>query len=88
MAQGTYPSLLASGVNYLTRFDQFDLFAGESDIVTSQAQAADGQGGCVGDGDAQGNVRAKCHSLALRLRDDVRAREHCDLCDSTGTCRV
>lgn len=37
-----YPPLLASGVNNLGRFDQFDLYAGEDDIVTSQAQAADG----------------------------------------------
>lgn len=39
----TYPNLLASGVNDLGRFDQFDLFAGESKIVTSQGQAANGQ---------------------------------------------
>lgn len=38
----TYPPLLASGVNDLGRFDQFDLYAGESDIVTDQGQAADG----------------------------------------------
>lgn len=41
---GSYPTtLLATGLNNLGRFDQFDLYAGESDIVTSQAQAADGQ---------------------------------------------
>lgn len=39
----TYPNLLAAGVTDLGRFDQFDLYAGESDIVTSQGQAADGQ---------------------------------------------
>lgn len=39
----SYPSLLAAGVTYLDRFDQFDLYAGESDIVTSQFQAADAQ---------------------------------------------
>jgi hypothetical protein len=43
MAQGTYPPLLASGFDNLGRFDQFDLYAGESDIVSSHAQAADGQ---------------------------------------------
>lgn len=43
VAQGTYPPLLAAGITNLGRFDQFDLYAGESDIVTSQAQAADGQ---------------------------------------------
>lgn len=40
---GTYPTLLTAGLTNLGRFDQFDLFAGEDDIVTSQAQAADGQ---------------------------------------------
>lgn len=43
MAVGVYPPLLASGVLNLGRFDQFDLYAGESDIVSSQAQAKDGQ---------------------------------------------
>jgi len=38
----TYPNLLASGVNDLGRFDQFDLYAGESEIVTDQGQTADG----------------------------------------------
>jgi hypothetical protein len=37
----TYPPLLASGITDLGRFDQFDLYAGESDIVTDQGQAAD-----------------------------------------------
>lgn len=36
-----YPDLLAAGVTDLGRFDQFDLFAGEKDIVTDQYQAAD-----------------------------------------------
>ena len=40
---GYYPGLLASGVNLEGRFDQFDLYVGESDIVTDRAQAADGQ---------------------------------------------
>jgi len=40
---GTYPALLATGANDLGRFDQFDLYAGESDIVSDQLQAADGQ---------------------------------------------
>lgn len=40
---GSYPSLLAAGVTELGRFDQFDLYGGESDIVTSQGQAADAQ---------------------------------------------
>jgi hypothetical protein len=39
----SYPSLLASGVSDLGRFDPFDLYAGESKIVTDQGQAADGQ---------------------------------------------
>lgn len=39
----SYPSLLASGLTDLGRFDQFDLFAGESKIVTDQGQTADGQ---------------------------------------------
>lgn len=39
----TYPPLLASGITDLGRFDQFDLYGGESDIVTSQGQTADGQ---------------------------------------------
>lgn len=39
----TYPNLLAAGVTDLGRFDQFDLYGGESDIVTDQGQAADGQ---------------------------------------------
>lgn len=39
----SYPqTLLATGLNNIGRFDQFDLYAGEDDIVTSQAQAADG----------------------------------------------
>jgi hypothetical protein len=37
----SFPSLLAAGVTDLGRFDPFHLFAGESDIVTDQAQAAD-----------------------------------------------
>lgn len=36
----SYPGLLASGIDSLGRFDPFDLFAGESDIVTDQGQAA------------------------------------------------
>lgn len=43
MSDSGYPSLLASGVDIVGRFDQFDLYAGESDIVTDQAQVADGQ---------------------------------------------
>lgn len=39
----SYPALLAAGITDLGRFDQFDLFAGESDVVTDQGQAADGQ---------------------------------------------
>lgn len=39
----SYPGLLAAGVTELGRFDQFDLYAGESDIVSDQGQAADGQ---------------------------------------------
>jgi hypothetical protein len=38
----TYPNLLAGGVTALGRFDPFDLYGGESDIVTDQGQAADG----------------------------------------------
>jgi hypothetical protein len=38
-----YPNMLAYGVELRGRYDPFDLFAGEKDIVTSQAQAADGQ---------------------------------------------
>lgn len=38
----SYPGLLAAGITDLGRFDQFDLFAGESKIVTDQAQAPDG----------------------------------------------
>jgi hypothetical protein len=38
-----FPAMLASGVTEVGRFDQFDLFAGESDIVSDRAQAADGQ---------------------------------------------
>ena len=38
----TYPSLLATGVGIAGRFDQFDLLAGEDDIVTGQGQVADG----------------------------------------------
>lgn len=37
----SYPGLLASGITDLGRFDPFDLYAGESDIVTDQGQAAD-----------------------------------------------
>lgn len=37
-----YPPMLAGGITDLGRFDQFDLFAGESKIVTDQAQAPDG----------------------------------------------
>lgn len=39
----TYPPLLAKGVDNLGRFDQFDLFGGEGEIITDNAQAADGQ---------------------------------------------
>lgn len=39
----SYPGLLAGGITDLGRFDQFDLYAGEGDIVTDQGQAADGQ---------------------------------------------
>lgn len=39
----TYPDLLAKGSENLGRYDQFDLYAGERDIVSSQGQAADGQ---------------------------------------------
>lgn len=42
MAQGTYPAMLAGGVDNLGRYDQFDLYAGSADIVSSQAQVADG----------------------------------------------
>lgn len=38
---GSYPDLLAHGVENAGRFDQFDLYAGESDIVTGQAQMTD-----------------------------------------------
>jgi hypothetical protein len=38
----TYPSMQAAGVTVIGRFDQFDLYAGEKDIVTSQAQVASG----------------------------------------------
>jgi hypothetical protein len=38
----SYPALLAKGVDIAGRFDQFDLLAGEDDIVTGQAQVADG----------------------------------------------
>jgi hypothetical protein len=38
----SYPQLLAGGVADAGRFDQFDLYAGESDLVSDQAQAADG----------------------------------------------
>lgn len=38
----TYPDLLTNGITDLGRFDQFDLFAGESKIVTDQGQAPDG----------------------------------------------
>lgn len=38
----TYPNLLAGGITDLGRFDPFDLFAGESKIVTDQCQAPDG----------------------------------------------
>lgn len=40
---GSYPPLLATGITSEGRFDQFDLFAGESNIVNDQGQAADGQ---------------------------------------------
>jgi Bacteriophage lambda head decoration protein D len=39
---GTYPPLLAGGLTSQGRFDPFDLYAGESDIVTDQGQVADG----------------------------------------------
>jgi hypothetical protein len=39
----TYPPLLATGFTDQGRFDPFDLYGGESDIVTDQGQAADGQ---------------------------------------------
>lgn len=42
MAQ-SYPPLLAGGITDLGRFDPFDLYAGESDIVTGQAQMVDGE---------------------------------------------
>lgn len=38
----SYPPLLARGMTDEGRFDQFDLYGGESDIVTDQGQAADG----------------------------------------------
>lgn len=41
---GSYPPLLAKGVEDAGRFDQFDLYAGESDIVTGQAQMKDDEG--------------------------------------------
>lgn len=41
---GSYPPLLAGGVTDLGRFDPFDLYGGESDIVTGQAQMTDGEG--------------------------------------------
>lgn len=37
----SYPSLAASGVDILGRFDPFDLFAGEGKITTTRLQAAD-----------------------------------------------
>jgi hypothetical protein len=36
-----YPPMLASGVNQFTRFDQFDLYAGDTDIITQDGVAAD-----------------------------------------------
>src|SRR6185295_12636366 len=39
----TYPPLLATGVTDQGRFDPFDLYGGESDIVTDQGEAATGQ---------------------------------------------
>jgi hypothetical protein len=36
-----YPNLLAGGLTDLGRFDPFDLYAGESKIVSSQFQAVD-----------------------------------------------
>lgn len=41
-AQGTYPPLLATGVTDQGRFDPFDLYGGEADIVTDQGEAATG----------------------------------------------
>lgn len=38
----TYPPLLASGVNSLGRFDQFDLMAGDGPFTDDWGQAADG----------------------------------------------
>lgn len=45
MADGPNPGfpLITTGVTQVGRFDQFDIFAGESDIATDRAQAADGQ---------------------------------------------
>lgn len=40
---GSYPNLLASGIDDLSRFDQFDLFAGSGPRNTTQMQAADAQ---------------------------------------------
>lgn len=39
----SYPPLLAGGITDQGRFDPFDLYAGESDIVTGQAQMTDGE---------------------------------------------
>jgi hypothetical protein len=39
----TYPPLLATGFTDQGRFDPFDLYGGESDIVTDQGEAATGQ---------------------------------------------
>jgi hypothetical protein len=41
---GVYPPLLAGGITDQGRYDQFDLYAGESDIVTGQAQMTDAEG--------------------------------------------
>lgn len=43
MAQGTYPPLLVAGVDNLGRFDQFDLYGGEGEVITDNAQVADAQ---------------------------------------------